>query len=87
MVKISLRGMSVECLFREDISIVGILGGKSDIVFLGDNSEFGGQGEFLNVLVVEQDSLFYPVNVRVVLCQPGHSQDYLGLSKANDHEG
>ena len=46
MVKISLRGKSVECLFGEDISIVGILGGKSDIVFLGGNSEFGGQGGF-----------------------------------------
>ena len=35
----------------------------------------------------EQDSLFYPVDLRVVLCQPGHFQDYLRPSEANNHEG
>ena len=67
MVKVSLRGKSIKCSFREDVGIVGILGREDDVIFLGGDSEFGGQGGFANMFVVEQDSLLYPVHTGVVL--------------------
>ena len=68
MVKVSSGRESIKCSFREDIGIVSILGRENDIIFLGGDSEFSGQGGFTNVFIVERDSLLYPVDVRVVLC-------------------
>ena len=38
------------------------------------------------MFVVERDGFLHPVNMRVVLHQPGHSQNYLGPSEADNHE-
>ena len=53
MVKVSLGRKNIEGPFGEDVSVVSILGGKVDIVFLGGNSKFSGQGSLLNVFVIE----------------------------------
>ena len=66
MIKVSSGRENVEGLFGEDIGIVSILGWEDDIVFLGSNSKFGGQGSLSNVFIIERDSLFYPINVRIV---------------------
>ena len=50
--------------------------GKGNFVFLSGNGELGGRS-----------GLFYPVDLGVVLCQPRHSQDYLGMSQSYDHKG
>ena len=73
MVKVPSGRKNIEGSFGEDIGIVSILGGKDNVVLLSGDSEFSGQGSFLNVFVIEQDSFLYPVNAGVVLHQPRHS--------------
>ena len=68
MVKVLLGRKYIEGSFGEDVGIVSILGGKDDIVLLGSNSKFSGQGSLSNVFVVEQGSLFYPIDVGIVVC-------------------
>ena len=68
MVKVSSGREGIECLFGEDVSIISILGGESDVIFLDSDGEFGGQGGFSNVFVFKRDSLLHPVNMGVVLC-------------------
>ena len=53
MVKVSSGRENVECSFGEDVDVVSVLGRKDDIIFLGSNSKFGGQGGLLNVFIVE----------------------------------
>ena len=73
VIKVSSGGKNIEGSFGEDIGIVSILRWEDDIVFLGGNSKLSGQSSLSNVFVIEQDSLFYPINVRIVFCSPGHS--------------
>ena len=68
MIKVSSGRESVEGLFGENISVVSILRRNNNIVFLSSNSKLGGQGSFSYVFITEQDSLFYPINVRIVFC-------------------
>ena len=53
MVEISSRGKGIKCSFGEGISIVSILRREDNIIFLGGNSKLGGQGGFLDMVVVK----------------------------------
>ena len=53
MIKVLLGRESVKGLFGEDVGIVSILGWEDDIIFLGSNSKFSGQGSLSNVFVIE----------------------------------
>ena len=68
MVKVSSRGKNVEHSFREDVGIISISRREDNIIFLGSDSKFCGQGGFPNVFIVEQDGLLYPVNPGIVFC-------------------
>ena len=72
MVKISFRGKGIKHSFREDIGIVGILKREDNVILLGSDGEFGGQGGFSDMLVVKHKGFLYPIITRVVLCQPRH---------------
>ena len=68
MVTTSARGKGVEHLFSKYVGVLGVLGGKDYIILCGSDSEFGGEGSFSNVFVVEGDGLGRPIDVRVILC-------------------
>ena len=87
MVKVSVGRENIKRPFREDISIVSILGRKDSLVLLGGDDEFGGEGGLLDVSFIKGDGLLDPVDMGVIFCQPRHSQDYLGMSQPYNHEG
>ena len=68
MIEVSVGGKGVEHLFSKYVGVLGVLGREDYFVFIGSNSEFGGEGGFSNVLVVERDDFVYPVYLRVVFC-------------------
>ena len=68
MIKVLLGGKGVEHLFSKYVGILGVLGREDYFVFIGSDSEFGGEGGFSNVLIVEQDGFVYPVHPRVMFC-------------------
>ena len=68
MIEVSVGGKGVEHLFSKYVGMLGVLGREDYFVFISGNSEFGGEGGFSNVLIVEQDGFVYPVYPRVVFC-------------------
>ena len=68
MVKLSSGWENIECLFGENISVIGILRRKRNFFFVGSDSEPGGEGGFSDVFVVKCDSFLYPIDAGVVLC-------------------
>ena len=68
MIEVSAGGKGVEHLFSKYVGILGVLGREDYFVFIGSDSEFGGEGGFSNVLIVKQDGFVYPVYPRVVFC-------------------
>ena len=53
MVETLVRGKGVEHLFSKYFGVLRVLGGKDYVVLYGSDSEFGGEGSFSNVFVVE----------------------------------
>ena len=53
MVKTSAGGKGVEHLFSKYVDVLRVLEGEDYVVLCGSDSEFGGQGGFSDVFVVE----------------------------------
>ena len=68
MIKVSSWGKSIEGLFREYISVVGVLWGECHFFLLGGDGEFSREGGFTNVFAFKRDGLLFPVYVGIVLC-------------------
>ena len=86
MVKVSSWGKGVEGLFGEYVGIFRVLLRERHFVFVSGDGEFGREGGLADVFVVESHGLLFPIYLRVMLCQPGHSQNYLGSSQSDDHQ-
>ena len=72
MIKVSVGGKNIKHPFREDISIVRVLRRKDNLILLGSDSEFGGEGGLSNVFLIKGDGLLDPIYMGIVLCQPRH---------------
>ena len=68
MIEVLAGGKVVEHLFSKYIGIFRVLRGEDYFILVGSDSELGREGGFSNVLIVERDSLVYPVYPRVMFC-------------------
>ena len=86
MVKVSSWGKSVEGLFGEYVGIFRILFGERYFIFVGGDGQFGREGGLADVFVIDSHNFLFPIYLGVMLCQPRHSQNYLGSSQSDDHQ-
>ena len=87
MVEISSREESIKGLLWEYVGIVQVLREKDNFILFGSDSEFSGESGLPDMFIGEGDGFLHPVYSWVVLHQPGHSKDYLGVSQTNNHQG
>ena len=71
--KLHCRGRASKvCSEKTSAYIGGVLWRKCYFFLLSGNGKFGRKSGFLNVFIIERDSLSLPVNVGVVFRQPRH---------------